>query len=205
MTAPVSWRARGLLFENCTCTLVCPGHMHFSQNCTYERCKGYWAIRVDEGRFGDVPLDGIKAVIAYDTPQRMIDGGWTQALIVDARTSSEQRQAMETILTGRAAGPWEKLASFVATQYATEYLPIEIEDEETTKRVSIGDRLAGVIVQIRGRDRSKPVVFENIFNQIHAARQVLYRGDTDYNDGRLVVHNSGSHGLSSSFEWVVDR
>jgi len=203
--ATVSWNARGLLFENCTCTLVCPGHMHFSQNCTYERCKGYWAIRVDEGRYGAVPLDGVKAVIAYDTPQRMIDGGWTQALIVDERTTAEQRQAMETILTGRAAGPWEKLASFVATQFPTEYLAIEIEDEDTTKRVSIRERLAGVIVQIRGRDRSKPVVFENIFNQIHATRQLLYRGDTAYDDGRIIVHNRGSHGLSSSFEWAVGK
>ena len=198
-----SWFARGLIFENCTCTLVCPGHMHFSQNCTYERCKGYWAVRVDEGRFGDVALDGIKAVIAYDTPQRMIDGGWTQALIVDERSTDAQRQAIETILTGRAAGPWEKLASFVATQYPTEFLPIEIADEDTTKRVSIRDRLSGFITQIRGRDRSQPVVFENIFNQIHAARQILYRGDSEYDDGRIVVHNTGSHGLSSSFEWAV--
>ena len=199
----ISWFARGLLFENCTCTLVCPGHMHFSQKCTFERCKGFWAIRVDEGRFGDVPLDGLKAVIVYDTPQRMIDGGWTQALVVDARSTDAQRKAMETILTGRASGPWEKLASFVATQYATEFLPIEIDDADATKRVSIRDRLTGVISQIRGRDRSKPVVFENCFNQIHAPYQVLYRGDTTYDDGRIVVHNSGSHGLSSQFEWMV--
>jgi len=199
---PVSWFARGLLFENCTCTLVCPGHMHFSQNCTYERCKGYWAIRIDEGRFDGVPLDGIKAVIIYDAPQRMIDGGWRQALIVDAQTLA-QRQAMETILTGRASGPWEKLASFVATQYPTEFLPIEIADEDTAKRVSIKERLTGAIAQIRGRDRSKPVVFENSFNQIHAPHQVLYRGDTEYDDGRIVVHNTNSHGLSSTFEWVV--
>ena len=52
-TTVSSWWARGLIFENCSCTLVCPGHMHFSQNCTHERCKGYWALRVDEGAFGD--------------------------------------------------------------------------------------------------------------------------------------------------------
>jgi hypothetical protein len=48
--------------------------MHFSQNCTHERCKGYWALRIDEGTFGDVSLAGTRAVIAFDTPQRMIDG-----------------------------------------------------------------------------------------------------------------------------------
>ena len=202
-TATPPWWARGLLFENCTCTLVCPGHMHFSQLCTYERCKGYWAIRVDEGRYGDVPLDGLKAVIAYDAPQRMIDGGWTQALVIDVTATTPQRDAVETILTGRAGGPWAKLATFVATQFPAEFLPIDLADAGVTKRVSIRDRLTGVIEQIRGRDRTKPVVFDNSFNQIHAPRQELYRGDTEYDDGRIVVHNAGSHGLASHFEWRV--
>jgi hypothetical protein len=47
------------------------------------------------------------------------------------------------------------------------------------------------------------VVFENIFNQIHASRQVLARGDTEYSDGVIVIHNEGSHGLFSNFEWAV--
>jgi hypothetical protein len=205
-TAPVptvNWWARGLIFENCACTLVCPGHMHFSQRCTHERCKGFWAFRFDAGAFGDVPLGGTRAVIAFDTPQRMIDGGWIQALIIDDSASPDQRQALETILTGRAGGPWEKLAGFVATQQPVEFRPIEIVDDGPAKRVSIADRLRGFVAQIRGRDRSRPVMFENIFNQIHAPRQVLALGDTEYDDGVIVIHNTGSHGLYSSFDWAV--
>jgi hypothetical protein len=205
MTTPdTGWWAKGLLFENCACALVCPGHMHFSQLCTHERCKGFWAFRFDEGAFAGVPLAGVKAVIVFDTPQRMIDGQWTQSLIIDRAASADQRHAAETILTGKAGGPWEKLAAFVATQQPTEFRPIEIEDDGPTKRVSIIDRLKGFVTQIRGRDRSKPVLFENIFNQIHAPTQVLALGDTDYDDGAIVIHNAGSHGLFSMFEWRVD-
>lgn len=200
----IAWRARGLIFENCACTLVCPGHMHFSQLCTHARCKGYWAFRFDDGMFGDVSLAGVRAVIAYDTPQRMIDGGWTQSLVIDPSASADQRQAIASILTGRSGGPWQKLASFVATQRDTEFLPIVIEDAGATKRVSIRDRLTGVITNIRGRDRFQPVVFDNCFNQIHAPRQVLALGDTDYDDGVIVVHNTGTHGLASMFEWIVE-
>src|SRR5690606_7877200 len=71
MPTDITWWARGLIFENCACSLVCPGHMHFSQNCTHDRCKGYWALRFDEGTFGGVPLAGTRALIAFDTPQRM--------------------------------------------------------------------------------------------------------------------------------------
>ena len=48
----VSWWAKGLLVENCNCTLVCPGHMSFKQLCTHERCIGAWGVRIEEGRYG---------------------------------------------------------------------------------------------------------------------------------------------------------
>lgn len=204
-TEPPGWWARGLLFENCACTLVCPGHMHFSQLCTHERCKGYWALRFDEGVYGGLSLAGARAVIAFDTPQRMIDGQWIQSLIIDESASPRQRRALETILTGKAGGPWEKLAGFVATQQPTEFRPIEMIDEGHTKRVSIGQRLTAFVTQIRGRDKSRPVTFDNIFNQIHAPTQVVALGDTDYSDGTIVIHNTGSHGLFSSFDWSVGR
>ena len=200
-----SWWCRGLIFENCSCTLVCPGHMHFSQLCTHDRCKGYWAFRFDEGRYGDVALGGTRAVIVFDTPQRMIDGHWTQTIVIDQSASESQRDALETILTGRAGGPWEKLAGFVEKSLPTTFLSIEMEDEGSAKRVSIADRLKAAVTQIRGRDRSQPVTFENIFNQIHASKQVLALGDTQYNDGTIVIDNRGSHGLFSNFEWSVGR
>lgn len=202
-TPAVPWWARGLIFENCACTLVCPGHMHFSQLCTHERCKGYWALRFDEGAFGDVPLGGTRAVLVFDTPQRMIDGGWVQSIIIDPSASPAQRAALETILTGRAGGPWEKLASFVGTQRPIEFLTIEMADEGATKRLSIADRLKAVVTQIRGRDKSKPVLFENIFNQIHASTQVLALGSTDYADEAINIRNVESHGLFSQFDWAV--
>ena len=195
------WWAKGLIFENCACTLVCPGHMHFSQLCTHERCKGYWALRFDEGAFGDVALAGLTAVIAFDTPQRMIDGHWIQSLIIDEGASPEQRRALEALLTGKAGGPWAKLAGFVATQLPTEYRRIEMVDEGAVKRVSIADRLKAVVTQIRGRDKATPVLFENIFNQIHASTQVLALGETEYSDGHITIRNTDSHGLFSSFDW----
>ena len=204
MTSGHAWHARGLIFENCSCTLVCPGHMHFSQKCTHERCKGYWALRIDEGGFGEVSLAGTRAVIAFDTPQRMIDGGGLETIIIDDSASEEQRRALETILTGGAGGPWQKLAAFVATRQPTEFRAIVLEDDGAVKRASIVDRLRTVVTQIRGRDKSRPVLFENIFNQIHAPTQVIALGESEYDDGVVKFRTTGSHGTFSNFEWRVD-
>jgi hypothetical protein len=197
------WSASGLLFENCNCTVICPGHTHFSQNCTEERCIGFWALRVDEGRWGDVSLVGARAVVAYDSPQRMIDGGWREALYLEGDASPEQRQAMERILDGSAGGPWEVLARFVTERLPTRVASIRIDDLESLKRVAVDGLLEGEVEAIRGRDRGQPVTLRNMFNQIHAPDQVVARGSSRIEDGVLSTRNEGSHGLWSRFSWSV--
>ncbi len=197
------WWAKGLLFENCCCQSVCPGHVHFDQLCTLERCVGFWVIRFDEGEYHGVSLGGTAAVIAYDSPQHMIEGGWTEAIIIDDQASPEQRAAVETILGGRAGGQWAKLAPFVSRWLETRFLPIRIEEEGTAKRVVIDGLLEGTVGDIRGRDRSKPVTLENMFNQIHASTQVIATGSATYDDGVIQVNTEGTHGLHSRFQWSV--
>ncbi len=200
----MGWWAKGLLFENCSCQLVCPGHIHFEQLCTHERCVGYWAARFDEGEFEGVPLGGVRALVLFDAPQHMIDGGWTEVIVIDQSATGEQRRAVDTILSGRAGGPWEVLGRFVGRRLETRYLPIEYVEEGATKKAWIAGVLEAGLKEIRGRDRTQPVRFENIFNQIHAAEQVLARGTTEYDDGVIRIHNEKSHGLHSRFEWRVE-
>jgi hypothetical protein len=197
------WFARGLLFENCSCQTVCPGHVHFDQRCTYERCVGYWAFRIDAGRCADTDLAGVRAVVAYDCPQHMIDGDWVQTIVIDERSSAAQRRWVEAMLCGELGGPWAVLARFVGRRLPTDYRPILIEDDGRRKRVSIAGLLESTIEAIRGRDRARPVTFENMFNQIHATSQVIARGDARYADDAIAFTNTGSHGLYSTFEWTV--
>jgi hypothetical protein len=203
VVAATPWSARGLLFENCTCQLVCPGHMHFSQACTHERCLGYWAIRIDEGAFGEVPLAGLRAVVAFEAPQRMMDGGWTEIVLIDESATVDQRAALDCILRGEAGGAWAVLGRFVARRLDTRYVPIEFVDEGTTHRGAIAGLLTTSVSNIRGRDRSQPVTFENIFNQIHGASQVIATGSSHYDDGVIRFETDKSHGLHSRFEWTV--
>ena len=112
-------------------------------------------------------------------------------------------RALETILLGRAGGPWEKLHGFVATELPIEYRTIEMADDGATKRASIADRLKAVVSQIRGRDKTRPVLFENCFNQIHASSQVIALGDTEYEDEAIAISTTQTHGLFSNFDWKV--
>ena len=198
-----AWWARGLLFENCNCQAICPGHVHFDQTCTNDRCVGYWAVRIDEGEFNGVDLAGAKALIAYDCPPHMIDGDWTERLLIDDAATAEQRQAVEAILSGAAGGPWAILAQFVGERPETRYLPIVIEEGDKTKRVAIDGILESTITELKGRDRSRPVLFNNMYNQIHPPEQVIATGNARYDDGAIRFDNDNTHGLYSHFKWRV--
>jgi hypothetical protein len=195
------WQLQGLLFENCNCQLVCPGHVRFSQECTFERCVGYWCVKVNSGPQDGVDLAGTVAVIAYDAPKIMIEGNWTESIIIDTSCSDAQANALERILRGDAGGPWQVLARFVGNRVATKRLPIELIDEPTRKGVTIHGLLKSVVETIRGQDREKLVTIDNMYNQVHSTTQVIASGDTEYDDGTIRVNTHGSHGLWSHFNW----
>ncbi len=195
------WWAKGLLFENCNCQLVCPGHMSFKQMCTHERCLGHWAIHFDEGQFEGKSLGGFNAVILYDAPQNMIAGGWTTAFYLDERADDAQRKAFETILSGGAGGPWKVLARFVAKRLETRFVPIHLEDAGPKKRMWIDGLFDTAIEAIRGKDTSKEAVLSNVFNQIHAPIQVLALGRTRCSDRGMAIDTHDTHALYSRFHW----
>lgn len=198
-----TWRAKGLLFENCNCQLVCPGHLSFKQLCTQERCIGHWAAHIDEGRYGDNVLDGLNVVVFYDTPRHMITGGWTEVLYVDARADAAQRDALETIFSGSAGGPWEVLGRFVETRLPTRFVPLRFEDAGRRKRMWSDDLFDTSVEAIRGKDKSQEAVMTNVFNQIHASDQVLAMGSTRLSDPEFGFTTEGSHALYSRFSWEV--
>ncbi len=198
------WWAEGLLFENCNCAAVCPGHIHFSQKCTHEVCRGFWAIRFEAGRAGDADLAGVDAVVVYEAPQVMVDGGWKQVIIVSDRAEAGQRRAIEEIISGVRGGPWEVLSRFVSDALPTRTAPVTIEDAPGRKSVTVTGILEGAVQAIRGRNRAEPVTFENIYNKIHDSTQVIATGSTRYDDGELVIANDGTHGLWSRFRWAGD-
>jgi hypothetical protein len=95
------------------------------------------------------------------------------------------------------------LSKFVSRRLETRFLPIEFAEEPQVKRARIPGVLEASITEIRGRDRSKPVTFDNIFNQIHSSTQVLALGSTTYDDGVIRIATTETHGLHSRFEWIV--
>ena len=198
---PITWWAKGLLFENCSCQLLCPAHISFKQTCENDRCRGHWIIHIADGGFGNVGLGGLTVVVLYDTPVRMFEGGWIQAVYIDDQASAAQRDALEAIFSGKVGGPWAILGQFVATRLESQFVSIQFADDTHEKRLTIPGVLETTVTAVRGRDDKGQAVLSNLYNVLHGAVHVLARGRTRCSDRVFDFANERTHALWSDFSW----
>ena len=94
------WKMKGQLEEACSCNAACP--CWFGSKPTHSQCNGGFALFIDKGSYGGVPLDGLGLAFigASKAGTSMMEsmGDWDFATIyVDEKASPEQRKALEAI------------------------------------------------------------------------------------------------------------
>ena len=97
--AQVDWYIEGAEFSNCNCDYACPCQFE-SRRPTYGDCRGFAAVRVDKGHFGDVALDGLGAALLYAWPGPIYEGNGEIQAVIDERADGKQRDALATVLYG---------------------------------------------------------------------------------------------------------
>ena len=100
------WSLSGEFMESCNCDYLCPCIFTNSQGAvTHDHCTSLQIYRVDRGRYGDVPLDGLHFALLIRSGKVMADGNWVFAAVVDAGADEAQREALVAIVSGRAGRP----------------------------------------------------------------------------------------------------
>jgi hypothetical protein len=59
------------------------------------------AFNIEQGHYGNVPLDGLNFVMALTTPGVMREGNSTEVLYIDERANPQQREALAAITSGQ--------------------------------------------------------------------------------------------------------
>lgn len=83
------WSLTGNLAETCCCQPACP--CVFNSAPTLGHCEGNSLFEIEEGRYGDVSVDGLTALFTYRF------GEWIR-LYVDERATDEQMDAIARLL-----------------------------------------------------------------------------------------------------------
>jgi hypothetical protein len=129
-------------------------------------------MKVDEGTFDGVSLDGVKWAVAYHWPGPLHEGNGTVKPYFDPATKADQLNALGQILTGQAGGGWfEMLSTIVSEVKSPAIVPIDFNVTGKTGTIKIGDQIENRFGPIR-----------NPVTGSEAAAQVRIPGGLEYSD-----------------------
>lgn len=157
--AYVDWLIKGPKIASCNCDYGCP--CEFNGRPTRGLCEGLEAHRIDEGWFGDLPLDGLVIAARYRWPGPVHEGGGLVQGIIDERASPTQRDALLTILSGKEQEPTTVYNIYGATierELEPVFAPIDFtcDLEARTGRLEVPGVMTLAIEPIRNPVTGRP-------------------------------------------------
>jgi hypothetical protein len=136
-----AWAIKGRELVNCNCDYGCP--CQFNAMPTTGNCEAAIGYQFDEGHFGDVKLDGLRAAAVYHWPGPVHEGNGKMQLIVDESANDAQRSALIRIMQGEETEPmatvWAVYASMCSTKLdpLSRAIDLEIDVENRVGRIVV--------------------------------------------------------------------
>jgi hypothetical protein len=197
---------RGEYMESCNCDYLCPCiYTNPQGNATHEHCYSLQVYRVDEGKYGALPLNGLKFAFVIRSGRVMAEGGWVFACVVDEAADAGQRKALAAIASGEAGGRPAVIRSTLVKDFrGVEFRPIVFESEGLRRRTEIPGVLAYEIEGVLSRNGSgEPYYIDNV---AHSAgrRLALARSKETHLHGfglALDMAGAGNNGHYAPFNW----
>ena len=133
-----SWRLKGKSIKNCNCDYGCP--CDFLGPPSKGNCTGFSAMKIDEGNFGEVRLDGLHWAGLINFPGALHEGNGILQPVIDAKADAQQRDALLTILSGKDQSPgsiFVIFTSILAKVHDPLFLPFRFEFDYSKRRAKL--------------------------------------------------------------------
>jgi hypothetical protein len=199
----MSWRIRGSYFESCNCDPICPCRRIDGVpggRSTHGVCMGVLSWLIEEGSAGDTDLSGQPVALASRYSDDEEGSPWSWILYLDASSADDQREAIESIFSGRLGGdaethfPWAwKASELLAVR------PVEIDVEHTRRRQRLRIREHA---SVRIRDRySGPETVTCVIPGHERTGEELVADELVVEDDPLSFSYRGVCGYGSTFDY----
>ncbi|HET7606148.1 MAG TPA: DUF1326 domain-containing protein [Sphingomicrobium sp.] len=116
------WEFSGRELINCTCEYGC--NCQFNALPDKGHCHAVAGIEIDEGRYGDTSLDGLKIGALFKWPGPIHEGHGEVLAFVDERADPAQREALLKIMTGQDTDPFATMFAVFASTIETMHEPV---------------------------------------------------------------------------------
>jgi hypothetical protein len=202
-----SWTVAGQYYETCSCDFICPClPTQLAGKPTQRSCTFAMSFRIDQGKFGDVALDGLGFIVVGYTPEEMGKGNWSVGVIVDERASAAQRDAIVSIASGQAGGPMAALAGLVTHFAGVESAPIRFERDGAKWSVTSSQFVSMSATPAMGLDPNvrDPLQFANTGHPANSTFSLAHARHSQVNVfGMTWTDMSGkNNGQYAPFSWA---
>jgi len=164
-----TWTAKGRYMEACSCDFLCPCiPKNATTPATHDFCKVALTFAIDSGRYGDVPLDGVRFVFFAQSKAIMTQGGWIGGVVVDSGASDDQAEAVAAIASGAAGGPLGLFAPLLGDFRGVQRHPIHFAQDGHTVSVKIDGLLDQSLVGVESVSvPGECVAIDNTFHPVN--------------------------------------
>jgi hypothetical protein len=139
MVVSVEWEIKATEFVNCNCIYACPCQFNALPDKGF--CEAVAGYQIDQGHFGDVRLDGLRAAAIYRWPGAVHEGNGSMQLIIDDRADASQRDALVKILSGEEtedmATVWWVFGAMSPNKQPPLFHPITFDVDVDARRAQI--------------------------------------------------------------------
>jgi hypothetical protein len=134
------WRIKGQWFDVCRCAIPCPCSWAEPPDDGY--CEGILVWHIQEGRYGDLALDGLNVAMLGSFRGNVWKNGhdFKEAIFMDERASEAQRAALQIVFSGQAGGWPQRFGEMVKGEtrgLAIAPILVEIAPDLSTWRAEI--------------------------------------------------------------------
>jgi len=124
--------------------------------------------RIDDGKYGDVNLNGVLFAVIGRTPEAMDKGNWSVGVVTDERAKPEQKDAVVAIASGQAGGPMSALAPLIGKFLGVESKPIKFQMSGMSRSATVGDLVDQAIEGVPGGNSSEPMYLDNTGHPVNS-------------------------------------
>lgn len=163
------WFLQGKWIEYCSCDVGCPCEGMAPP--TEGHCTGVVAMKIDQGYYGDVRLDGQLVAATFYFPRALHHGEGHMQPILEERSTAEQRDAIFTILSGEGQPPntmFQIFSQVIEHLHDPLFLPMEFDWD-------VHRRMGRLVVPDQVRAQTEPIR-NPVTDEEHRMRTVLPAG-----------------------------
>jgi hypothetical protein len=194
------WNLTGSYFESCNCEVACP--CIFLNAPTEGDCKLLVGWHIENGKNGDVSLNGLNVALAVYSPGHMAQTKWKVALYVDERASEAQKNALVQIYSGQAGGYFASISPFIGEMLGVTSTKIDYHEAGKNRTLSLGNVANMAIDGIEGQNGADVTVQNPPLTLVPGIPATVAKStQLRYSDHSMNWNISGKNGFYSKFAY----